>query len=148
LSSSVMRCAISAEGVPGRRGRGPTSARKYSSNSSAERERPAAETPLRFHATNTAPITVSNRAYSSARPALPSTRSASPAGAFTSRSLFMSAVETLIVLTSQDSQTSVYVGFDCADGLPKHFGGLGVRKFLHAAKDDGLAIPLGQTGQG
>src|SRR6266699_3615285 len=148
LSSSVMWCAISGEGVPGRNGRRPTSARQYSSNSSAERERAAADTPLRFHATNTAPITVSNRAYSSASPATASTRCASPAGAFTSPSLFRSAVETLIVLTSQDSQTSMHIGFDCAHRLPENLRSLCVRKVLHAAKHHRLAIPLGQAGQG
>src|SRR5712691_1226621 len=147
LSSSVMRCAMSTGGVPGRKGR-RTSARKYSSNSCAERERAAADTPLRFHATNTAPITVSNRAYSSARPAPAKTRSASPAGAFTSPSLFRSAVETLIVLTSQEFQTSMHVGFDCAHGLSEHLRRLRVRKVLHAPEHDGLAIPLGQAGQG
>src|SRR5690349_1166958 len=140
-----MRCAISAGGVPGRKGRPPTSVRKYSSNSCAERERAAADTPLRFHATNTAPITVSNRAYSSARPAPASTRCASPAGAFTSPSLFRSAVETVIVLTSQESQTSMDVGLDCAHRLPEHLRRLRVRKVLHAAEHHRFAIALRQA---
>src|SRR5207244_8679290 len=104
--------------------------------------------PTPSHTPPPAPSAVSSDAYPSARPAPASTRCASPAGAFTSPSLFRSAVETLIVLTSQDSQTSMHIGFDCAHRLPEHLRSLRVGKVLHAAKHHRLAIPLWQAGQG
>src|SRR5450759_5952832 len=122
----------------------PTSLRNQSSNSAAEAERAAAETPCRFHATYTVPSTVSKRAYESAIPTWASRRSAKPAGAFTSPSLFRSVVSVVIVVTSQQFEPPMNVRLHRPNRLPQRVRRLLVRKLLDVAQDDRLAIARGK----
>src|SRR5690242_7891017 len=80
-------------------------------------------------------------------PASASTRSARPAGAFTSPSFFRSASDTLMVLSSQQHQSAMHIRFHCSDGLAEDLGGLGVRKVLDETEHDRFAIAVRQAGQ-
>src|SRR5450759_32755 len=122
----------------------PTSLRNQSSNSAAEAERAAADTPCRFHATYTVPSTVSKRAYESVIPTWASRRSANPAGAFTSPSSFRSVVRVVIVVSSQQFESPMHVRLHRPNRLPQRVRRLLVRKLLDVAQDDGLAITRGK----
>src|SRR5690348_16545929 len=124
----------------------PTSRPNHASNSAADGARIAADTPSRFHATYTGPSTVSKSAYESATPAAASTRSANPAGAFTSPSLFRSIVAVAMVLSSQHFQSAMDVGLDRAHRLSERMRDLCIREVLHVAQHDGLAVADRQTG--
>src|SRR6266849_6552419 len=145
LSSSWIFSARSGEATAGISGR-PTSLPNQSSNSSADTNRAAADTPNRFQATNTSPRTVSKRAYESAIPTCARTRSAKPAGALTAPSLFRSVVNAIIGVSSQQFQPTVYVGLHSSHRLPQRFGSLRIRELTHMAEHNRLSIAGGKPG--
>src|SRR5436309_6207314 len=125
--------------------RRPMSSRNHCSNSADDLLRIAAETPSRFQATYTGPSTVSNTAYESAIPACARTRSAKPGGAFTSPSRLRSNITVAMVISSQQFQAAMHVGFDRPHGLAKRVGDFGVRQLLHVTQDDRLPVSRRQA---
>src|ERR1700681_1273622 len=72
-------------------------------------------------------------------PTWASRRSANPAGAFTSPSRFSSVVRVVMVVSSQQFESSMDVRFHCPDRLSKRVRRLLVRKLLFVAQDDRFA---------
>src|SRR5436309_1069028 len=74
------------------------------------------------------------------------TRSANPAGAFTSPSRFRSIITVAMVLSSQDFQAAMDVGLHRPHGLPQSLRDLRVGQLLDVPEHDRLAVAGGQAG--